>query len=80
MDLPEIKNIRTTLSAIFALTLGIFVFAEAQFDSDPDKIPDANGIYVLLMAVIVALQGFFSRDARVSSEESGAPRRILPRR
>ncbi len=68
---PEIKNWRTTLSASFALILGILVFVEAQFDGDPETIPDANGLYVMLVSALIAWQGFFGRDARETSETTG---------
>ena len=67
-SLPELKNWRMTLGATFAVILAAIAGVE---DITEGEVPDLEGIYLLLLTAIVAWQGFWGRDARMSSQASG---------
>jgi hypothetical protein len=66
--LPMLRSLKTTLTAVFAAIVGGVIFLEALLDSDPSTIPDADGLLIMCLAAITALQGLFARDADISSE------------
>lgn len=65
----KIKSWKTAAAGAAAIIIAIASLVQAQFDGDPNTVPNFE---VAFSAVMAGLVGLFARDNDVTSEQAGA--------
>lgn len=64
------KSAVTTWTGVITAVIAIGMNLLYLVDGDPDTVPDAESVGIMLIGIFVFFQGLASRDANKTSEES----------